>query len=78
MLVLSAPDNAGKIICRKRCRLVICAGLKEGQVAILGYVRTLSDGESQVFDRHSEALIAAGWRECSATGHPDQPMSDPA
>jgi hypothetical protein len=30
-------------------------------VAILGYVRTLSDEESQVFDRHSEALTLSGW-----------------
>ena len=29
-------------------------------MAILGYVRTLSDEESQVFDRHSKALTAAG------------------
>lgn len=29
-------------------------------MAIIGYARTLSDEESQVFDRHSEALTAVG------------------
>jgi DNA invertase Pin-like site-specific DNA recombinase len=53
-------DDPGKIICRKCRPVVACADLREGPVAILGYVRTLSDEESRVFDRHSQALTAVG------------------
>jgi DNA invertase Pin-like site-specific DNA recombinase len=62
-----APTYPGKIICRKRRPVVVC-GLRKGQVAILGYLRTLCDEESQVFDRHSEALTAVGCERVFSDG----------